>query len=80
MLLALSAEDVHSELWRSQSANGADTPDSFGLLSRFVPPTVANGKVFMATAGDSEPLHRYCPPQIPTQFPANYSLVVYGLK
>ncbi|MDQ2945162.1 MAG: hypothetical protein M3Y27_04345 [Acidobacteriota bacterium] len=80
MLVAVSAEDVRKELWRSQAANGADTADSFGLLSRFVPPTVANGKVFIATAGDREPLHRYCPPQAPTQFPANYSLAVYGLR
>jgi hypothetical protein len=64
-----------------------DTADSYGLLSRFCPPTVANGKVFVATAGDKEPLKRYggfgqrppCGPR-PQQFPANFGLVVYGLK
>jgi hypothetical protein len=80
MLLALNAEDVSQELWRSQGTDGeTDTPDSFGLLARFVPPTVANGKVFIANAGDHEELKRYCNTR-PTQFPQNYGVVVYGLK
>jgi hypothetical protein len=88
MLLALNAENVAQELWRSQAADSStDTVDSFGLLSRFCPPTVANGKVFVATSGDKEPLQRYagfgnpppCGPR-PTQLPANYGLVVYGLR
>jgi hypothetical protein len=80
MLLALNAEDVSQELWRSQGTDAeTDTPDSFGLLSRFVPPTVANGKVFIANAGDREELKRYCGSR-PTQFPKNYGVVVYGLK
>lgn len=81
MLLALDAEDVSKELWRSQGHDEAlsDTKDSLGLLARFVPPTVANGKVFIATAGDQEPLKRWCTER-PTQFPQNYGLVVYGLK
>jgi hypothetical protein len=80
MLLALNAEDVSQELWRSQGTDGeTDTPDSFGLLARFVPPTVANGKVFIANAGDREELKRYCSTR-PTQFPKNYGVVVYGLK
>lgn len=80
MLLALNAEDVSQELWRSQETDAeTDTPDSFGLLSRFVPPTVANGKVFIANAGDREELKRYCGAR-PTQFPKNYGVVVYGLK
>lgn len=88
MLMALNAENVGQELWRSQGADSTvDTADSYGLLSRFCPPTVANGKVFVATAGDKEPLKRYggfgqrppCGPR-PQQFPANFGLVVYGLK
>jgi len=80
MLLALDAEDVSQELWRSQGTDAeTDTPDSFGLLARFVPPTVANGKVFVANAGDGEELKRYCGTR-PTQFPKNYGVVVYGLK
>jgi len=79
MLLALDAEDVSKELWRSQGNDAAlsDTKDSLGLLARFVPPTVANGKVFVATAGDKEPLKAWCGAR-PQQFP-NYGLVVYGL-
>ena len=80
MLLALNAEDVSQELWRSQGADAElDTDDSFGLLARFVSPTVVNGKVFVANAGDHEELKRYCGIR-PTQFPKNYGVVVYGLK
>lgn len=81
MLLALDAEDVTKELWRSQGQDAAlsDAPDSFGLLARFTPPTIANGKVFIATAGDAEALQRWSGPR-PAPGPANYRLVVYGLK
>jgi hypothetical protein len=81
MLIAVAADDVTKELWRSQGkdANASDTKDSFGLLARFNPPTVANGKVFVPTAGDAEPLQRYNGPR-PKQGPANYYLAVYGLK
>ena len=81
MLIAFDAEDVSHELWRSQQTNAAqDTPDSFGLLARFTPPTIANGKVFGGTAGDFEPLRLYGGNDRPTQFPASYYLAVYGLK
>lgn len=81
MLIALDAENITTELWRSQGkdANASDTPDSYGLLSRFNPPTIANGKVFVGTAGDREPLQRYGGPR-PAPGPANYFLAVYGLK
>lgn len=81
MLMAYDAEDVTKEIWRSQGrdVNLSDTKDSFGLLARFNPPMVANGKVFVATAGDAEPLRRYAGPR-PAQGPANYYLAVYGLK
>jgi hypothetical protein len=82
MLLALNAEDASQELWRSQGKNAAlsDTSDSLGLLARFAPATVANGKVFAGTAGDKEPLKRWCDGKRPTHFPGNYGVVVYGLK
>lgn len=80
MLLAMNAEDASQELWRSQGPDGeTDTADSFGLLARFASPTVANGKVFVANAGDREELKRYCGTR-PTVFPNNYAVVVYGLK
>jgi hypothetical protein len=81
MLMAFDAEDVSHELWRSQQMDPAlDTPDSFGLVSRFAAPTIANGKVFVETAGDREPLHLYGGTDHPTQFPGNYYLAVYGVK
>jgi hypothetical protein len=81
MLMAFDAQDVTKEIWRSQGKDVglSDTKDSFGLLSRFNPPTIANGKVFVGTAGDAEPLQRYSGPR-PAPGPANYYLAVYGLK
>jgi hypothetical protein len=81
MLMAFDAEDVSKEIWRSQAQDAAvsDTADSFGLLARFNTMTIANGKVFVPTAGDAEPLRRVGEPR-PVGGPANYRLVVYGLK
>ena len=81
MLIAVAADNVTKELWRSQGPgpNATDTKNSLGLLSRFTPPTIAGGKVFVPTAGDAEPLQRYSGPR-PAQGPANYYLAVYGLK
>jgi hypothetical protein len=80
MLVAYDAEDITKELWRSQGKDVglSDTKDSFGLLARFNPPTIANGKVFLGTAGDAEPLQHYGARPVPG--PANYYLAVYGLK
>ncbi len=82
MLLALNAEDVSQELWRSQGQDAllSDTRNSLGLLARFAPPTIANGKVFVGTAGDKEPLKRWCNGARPRHFPQHYEVVVYGLK
>jgi len=81
MLMAFDAEDVTNELWRSQGkgAMAPDNSDSFGLLARFNPPTIANGKVFVGTAGDALPLQRYGGPR-PAPGPAHYYLAVYGLR
>lgn len=82
MLIALNAEDVSQELWRSQGHDAAlsDTNDSLGLLARFAPPTIANGKVFVGTAGDKEPLKRWRDGRRPIYFPRSYGVVVYGLR
>jgi hypothetical protein len=81
MLMALNADDVTKEIWRSQGQDTglSDTKDSIGLLSRFNPPMVANGKLFIGTAGDAEPLQRYGGPR-PAPGPAKYYLAVYGLN
>ena len=81
MLIAVAADDVTKELWRSQGkdAKASDTADSFGSLARFNPPTIANGKVFVPTAGNVELLQRYMGPR-PFNPQKNYYLAVYGLK
>jgi hypothetical protein len=80
MLVAFAADDVTKELWRSQAKDAAasDTKDSFGLLSRFNPPMIAGGKVFVGTAGDAEPLRRHQGYR-PAPGPKKYYLAVYGL-
>jgi hypothetical protein len=81
MLVAFNAENVSEELWRSQGADPvSDTNDSFGLLARFLPPTIANGKVFVGNAGDREELKRFCRPARPTAYPEHYGVIVYGLR
>ncbi|MEO8822978.1 MAG: T9SS type A sorting domain-containing protein [Ginsengibacter sp.] len=46
VLQAFDATDVTHELWNS---NWSNKRDSIGKFAKFVPPTVANGKVYMAT-------------------------------
>lgn len=46
ILCALDAQDVGRELWNSDQAGARDSAGSF---SKFSPPTVANGKVYLAT-------------------------------
>ena len=46
ILRAYNAENVAVQLWNSEQNSARD---SLGNLAKFVPPTVANGKVYMAT-------------------------------
>lgn len=46
VLQAFDAKDVTHELWNS---NWSSKRDSIGKFAKFVPPTIANGKVYMAT-------------------------------
>ena len=46
VLQAFDATDVTHELWNS---NWSSKRDSIGIFAKFVPPTIANGKVYMAT-------------------------------
>jgi hypothetical protein len=75
VVLALDAQDVSRQLWTSELAGPRDR---LGLFAKYVPPTVAGGKVFVATYGDQEPLVNYAGNNRPNQFP-NYYVAVYGL-
>jgi hypothetical protein len=46
ILRAFNAENVTNELWDSEQVSSRD---SVGNFAKFVPPTVANGKVYLAT-------------------------------
>ena len=76
VLRAIDAEDVTRTLWSSEQVSARDR---LGLFAKYAPPTIANGKVFVATYGDAEALHRYGGDERPRQFPARYQVAVYGL-
>lgn len=46
ILRAYNAQNVSAELWNSEQVK---TRDAVGNFAKFVPPTVANGKVYLAT-------------------------------
>src|SRR5581483_4407591 len=75
ILLALDATDVSKQLWTSEVGGARDRLE---LFSKYVPPTVAGGKVFVATYGDREPLRVYANNDRPAQFPTYY-VAVYGI-
>jgi hypothetical protein len=75
IVLALNAEDVSQTLWTSEQVAARDR---LGLFAKFVPPTIADGKLFVATYGDNEPLTTYAGNR-PAQFPRNYYVTVYGV-
>jgi hypothetical protein len=84
-LLAFDAQNVKADIWRSEPLDASFGPNSVGLFAKFVAPTVANGKVFVATYGDHEN------PPGPTRYweanrpapgsvPKNFYVAVYGLR
>ena len=77
IVLALDAQDVSRTLWTSEQSAQRDR---LGLFAKFTPPLVADGKVFMATYGDTEQRRIYGDGQRPTTFPRNYYVAVYGLQ
>jgi len=76
IVLALDAQDVSKTLWTSEQSGARDR---LGLFARFVPPTIAGGKVFVATYGDEEPLRMFGTTVRPKSFPTRYQVVVYGV-
>jgi hypothetical protein len=83
-LHAYKAQNVTNELWHS----GMVAHDSLGNLAKFVPPTVANGKVYMATFSNRLNVYGLLPPPVlgyglsgtnavffwPTNTPIGYTL------
>lgn len=59
VLQAFDATDVTHELWNS---NWSSKRDSIGKFAKFVPPTVANGKVYMATFSNKLNVYGLNPP------------------
>jgi hypothetical protein len=76
IVIAVDAQNVSRQLWTSELAGPRDR---LGLFAKFVPPTVAGGKVFVATYGDKEPVRIYGGDVHPQQFPASYYVAVYGV-
>jgi hypothetical protein len=76
IVLALDAQDVSRTLWTSEQFSDRDR---LGLFAKFNPPVIANGKVFVPTYGDQEPLREYGGNARPAAFPGNYYVAVYGL-
>jgi hypothetical protein len=67
-LHALDAENVSQELWNSAMNAGRD---SFGNFAKFVPPLIANGKVYVATWSDQLAVYGLLPTYtvLPTSVP-----------
>lgn len=72
VLQAFDPKDVTRELWNS---NWSGQRDSIGKFAKFVPPTIANGKVYMATFsnllnvyGLNPPTSSGCANTIPSQW------------
>lgn len=76
VVFAFDARDVSKQLWSSEVAGARDR---LGLFAKFVPPTVAGGKVFVPTYGDNEAAQIYGGNARPNQLPAKYYVAVYGM-
>jgi len=59
ILHAYSAQNVGTELWNSEQLSSRDT---VGQFAKFVPPTVANGKVYLATFSNRLNVYGLQPP------------------
>jgi hypothetical protein len=64
ILRAYDAGNVAHELWNSEQLGGRDTVGSF---AKFVPPTVANGKVYLATFSGRLDVYGLLPPAKPVR-------------
>ena len=84
-LLAFDAQNITNEIFQSSPPDNPSGPNSVGLFAKFVAPTVANGKVFVATYGDHDNppgLARYLEGNgpAPGSMPKSFYVSVYGLR
>ncbi len=84
-LLAFDAQNITNEIFQSSPPDNPSGPNSVGLFAKFVAPTVANGKVFVATYGDHDNppgLARYLEGNgpAPGSMPKSFYVAVYGLR
>ncbi len=80
ILRAYDASDLTRELWNSQLAPDDSTDansDSIGNFAKFCPPTVANGKVYLASFG-RDPVGTS--PTVAGLNRSTFHIAVYGLK
>src|SRR5262249_26388946 len=68
-LHAYNAQNVSSELWNSDQISARD---SLGNLAKFVAPTGANGKVYMATFSQRVNVYGLLAPPFPLQVSSNW--------
>ena len=76
ILHAFDASNVATELWNSRQVPG----DDFGYFAKFVPPTVANGKVYMATFSNQVAVYGLLPPSFALSPSPVYAQVSKGSK
>ena len=74
-LRAYDARNVSRLLWDSED----DPDDGPGLFAKFCPPTIANGKVYLATFGEEETRTRADQPHRMKPGGQSPALVIYGL-
>ena len=84
-LLAFDAQNIKLDIWRSEPLDASFGPNSVGLYAKFAAPTIANGKVFVATYGDHETPQGPIPywqqnMPAPASVPQNHYVAVYGLR
>ncbi|HET6346676.1 MAG TPA: hypothetical protein VFH51_17210, partial [Myxococcota bacterium] len=71
VLRAFDSRDVTQQLWSSEDNHNRD---SFGNFAKFVPPSVANGKVYMATFSNKLVVYGLLQPPKAPRLPTNEGL------
>ncbi len=75
ILHAYDAQNVAHELWNSQQLTARD---SVGNFAKFVPPTVANGKVYLATFSSNLNVYGLLPSALPPQLSVRPPNLAFG--